>query len=70
MYLNELNGTHSERRGLPLATNMIYSHERELVREKYIKQLPQNLTAEVLLQNSFGGKKALDHLKGKNVMAS
>jgi hypothetical protein len=45
--------------GIP-ALNM---NEREFIRDKYVKLLPHNLTADVENAKSFGGKKALEHLK-------
>ena len=68
MYLE--SPSENNRKNLPLAHNMIYSDERELIREKYVKRLPQNLTNQVEVQKSFGGKKALEHLKNKKIMAS
>ena len=50
---------------LPLAKTVIYSQDRKLVREKYIKNLPKNMTLQADNGKSFGGKNALGHLKKK-----
>ena len=70
MYMNDAAGQtkdsmlDSERLPLPVMKTNVFT-DRELIREKYLKTLPQNMSGEVDTAKSFGGKNALMHLKEK-----